>query len=54
MTLGQKEFFKGIGQVKFEGLNSDNPLAYRWYEENRVVCMRLLAQLLRQRCRSIR
>ena len=26
ITTGQKEFFKGIGQIKFEGLHSDNPL----------------------------
>jgi xylose isomerase len=42
LTLGDKEYFKGIGQVKFEGLESDNPLAYRWYDENRVVAGKTL------------
>jgi xylose isomerase len=37
VVLGEKEFFKGIPQVKFEGLESDNPFAFRWYDENRIV-----------------
>jgi xylose isomerase len=37
IVTGEKEFFKGIGQIKFEGLESDNPLAFRWYDENRVI-----------------
>lgn len=43
-TLGDKEYFKGIGQIKFEGLESDNPLAYRWYDENRVVAGKTLKE----------
>jgi len=35
--LGDQEFFKGIGEVKYEGLQSDNPLAYRWYDADKVV-----------------
>ena len=37
VVTGEKEFFKGIPQVKFEGLESDNPLAFRWYDENKQV-----------------
>ena len=37
ILLGDQEYFKGIGQIKFEGAESDNPLAYRWYDENRVI-----------------
>jgi len=37
LSLGEKEFFKGIGRIPFEGRESDNPLAFRWYEEDRVV-----------------
>lgn len=37
IVTGETEFFKGIGQIKFEGLESDNPLAFRWYDENRVI-----------------
>ena len=38
----ETEYFKGIGQIKFEGLESDNPLAFRWYDENRVVAGKTL------------
>lgn len=34
---GSKEFFPGIGKIKFEGVESRNPLAFRWYDENRIV-----------------
>ena len=37
LTIGQKEYFKGIGKIKFEGRDSDNPLAFKWYDENRMV-----------------
>lgn len=36
-TLGEKEYFKGIGRIRYEGPETDNPLAYRFYDENRVV-----------------
>ena len=47
VLLGKKEFFKGIGAVKFEGLNSDNPLSYRWYDENKVVAGKTMKEWLR-------
>ncbi len=37
VITGQKEFFKGVGQIKYEGPGSSNPLAYRWYDANKVV-----------------
>jgi xylose isomerase len=37
ILLGEREYFKGIPQIKFEGLESDNPLAFRWYDAGRVV-----------------
>jgi xylose isomerase len=37
ITLGSKEFFPGIGKIKYEGPKSDNPLAFKWYDENRLV-----------------
>lgn len=36
-TLGDKEYFKGIGAIKFEGPQSDNPFAFKYYDENQVV-----------------
>ncbi len=36
-TLGNKEYFKGIGEIKYEGKQSDNPLAFKYYNpEQRV------------------
>ncbi len=37
VTVGKKEFFPGIGKIKFEGLESKNPLAFRYYDENAKV-----------------
>jgi xylose isomerase len=37
ILTGSKEFFPGIGKIKFEGKESKNPLAFRWYDENKVV-----------------
>ena len=50
IILGEKEFFKGIGQIKFEGLQSDNPLAFRWYDENKVVAGKPMKDHLRFAC----
>lgn len=41
------EFFKGIEQIKFEGLESDNPLAFRWYDADRVVAGKTMKEHLR-------
>ena len=35
--MATKEFFPGIGKIKFEGTGSYNPLAYRYYDAERVV-----------------
>ncbi len=35
VVTGKKEYFKKIPQIKYEGLKSDNPLAFRWYDENK-------------------
>ena len=34
---GDKEFFPGIGKIKFEGKDSKNPLAFKYYDENQEV-----------------
>ena len=33
-VIGNTEYFKGIGDIKFEGKNSDNPLAFKYYNSN--------------------
>ena len=35
--MAQKEFFPGIGKIKFEGVNSKNPLSFRYYDPEKVV-----------------
>jgi xylose isomerase len=50
ITLGQKEFFIGIPAIKFEGRDTDNPLAYRWYDENKVVAGKPMKEYLRFAC----
>ena len=50
VTLGEKKFFKNISQIKFEGKDTDNPLAFRWYDENKVVAGKKLKDHLRFAC----
>ena len=35
--MAQKEYFPGIGKIKFEGKESKNPLAYRYYDAEKVI-----------------
>ena len=44
---GEKEFFPGIGEIKFEGRESDNPLAFKWYDENKIVAGKKLKDHLK-------
>jgi xylose isomerase len=37
LTLGEKEYFPGIKPIKFEGKESDNPLAFKYYDAKRKV-----------------
>ncbi|MCB0640432.1 MAG: xylose isomerase [Phaeodactylibacter sp.] len=37
ITLGDQEYFKNIGRIGYEGPESDNPLAFRWYNPSQVV-----------------
>lgn len=39
--------FKHIGKIAYEGRESDNPLAFKWYDENRVVAGKTLKEHLR-------
>jgi xylose isomerase len=49
-TLGNKEFFKNIPQIKFEGQDTDNPLAFRWYDENKMISGKKMKDHLRFAC----
>lgn len=35
--MTNKEFFPGIEAIKFEGVESKNPMAFRYYDPNRIV-----------------
>jgi xylose isomerase len=45
--VGNKEFFPGIGKIKFEGPDSRNPLAFKWYDENKIVAGKTMKEHLR-------
>ena len=50
VVTGNKEYFKNISQIKFEGVETDNPLAFRWYDENKIVAGKSLKDHLRYSC----
>lgn len=45
--MANPEFFKGIDKIKYEGRESDNPLAFKWYDANRVVAGKTMKEHLR-------
>ena len=45
--VGNTEYFKGIGKIKYEGRDSKNPLAFKWYDENRIVAGKSLKEYFR-------
>ena len=48
MTLiGNAEYFKGIDKIQFEGRESDNPLAFKYYDENKVVAGKTMKEHFR-------
>lgn len=50
IITGNKEFFKQIGQIKYEGQQSDNPLAFRWYDADKIVAGKSMKDHLRFAC----
>jgi len=47
IVLGNKEYYKGIGQIKFEGKESDNPLAFKYYNPDQVVARKTMREHFR-------
>ena len=35
--IGNREYFKGIGTIQFEGKESDNPMAFKYYNPDKIV-----------------
>ncbi len=50
IVTGEQEFFKGIGKIQYEGKESNNPLAFRWYDENRIVQGKSMKEHLKFAC----
>ncbi|HUX56366.1 MAG TPA: xylose isomerase [Bacteroidales bacterium] len=44
---GNNEAYPGIGEIKFEGIKSKNPLAFRWYNPEEVVSGKKMKDHLR-------
>ena len=47
VTLGNKEYFPKIGKISLEGPDSRNPLAFKHYDENKVVSGKTMKEYLR-------
>lgn len=47
LTIGSREYFKGIGKIAYEGPESKNPFAFKWYDENRIVAGKPMREHLR-------
>ena len=43
-------YFKGIGKIKYEGTKTNNPLAFRWYDENKTVAGRKMKDWFKFAC----
>ena len=50
IVTGKKEYFKKIPQIKYEGVKSDNPLAFRWYDENKKIAGKTMKEHLKFAC----
>jgi len=50
VLTGEKEFFKGVGQIQYEGPETDNPLAFRWYDADKIVAGKTMKEQLRFAC----
>lgn len=45
--MEQKQTYFNIERIQYEGKESDNPLAFKWYDENRIVAGKPLKEHLR-------
>lgn len=47
MSTTKQSYFENIDTIKFEGRESTNPLAFKWYDENREIAGKTLKEHLR-------
>ncbi len=45
--IGSTEYFKEIGDIKFEGKESKNPLAYKYYQSDKIVLGKKMSEHLK-------
>ncbi|MGE4454441.1 MAG: xylose isomerase [Sphaerochaeta sp.] len=45
--VGEKEYFKGIGKIAFEGKGSKNPLAFKYYDAKKMIGGKSMEEHLR-------
>jgi len=45
--IGSKEFFPAVGKIKYEGVESRNPLAFRYYDETKILSGKTLKEHFR-------
>jgi xylose isomerase len=45
--IGNKEYFSGIGKIAYEGKGSDNPLAFKFYDPDKMVGGKTMREHLR-------
>jgi xylose isomerase len=50
IVTGNKQFFKEVSAIKYEGPETDNPLAFRWYNAEQVVAGKPMKDWLRFAC----
>ena len=44
ILFGDKEYYKGIGEIKYEGKKSDNPLAFKYYNPSQIVAGKTMSE----------
>lgn len=47
VITGDKPYFKNVGQIKYEGPKTDNPLAFRYYDADQVVAGKTMSEHFR-------
>ncbi|MFP4342629.1 MAG: hypothetical protein ACLFQO_19455 [Cyclobacteriaceae bacterium] len=47
LTIGEKEYCQGIGQIGYEGPESDNPFAFKYYDPEKHVSGKTMSEHFR-------
>ncbi|RPE09419.1 xylose isomerase [Chitinophaga lutea] len=47
IITGDKTYFPTVGKIQYEGPKSDNPMAYKWYDETKTINGKTLRELFK-------